>query len=431
MTDKPTRVIVLDDDPTGTQTVAGVPVVLTPERGTLERAAGLSPGPLWVLTNTRAMGLAAAQSTLSHVAREVRAVFGQSARLVLRGDSTLRGHVLGEIDTLSMPGSVALFVPAFIELGRVTIDGVHYVTDGGRRIGVASTEYARDPEFAYRTSSLIDWIADRDPARPALGLSADVLRGHGPSALSDLLVTAPDGAVIIPDAETFDDLHAIRDAWLDAQQRGRQVVLRCAASLASVITGLRPRPVTLTPADGPVLVVCGSHTAGAAAQLAALTSTDDIVSHEIDIAQVLPAVSADHGYIAQFARAVAESLSRRRVAVLSTPRVARPDNLTLAAGEAIMDALVATVRQLRGTFSALVTKGGITSARIARDSLRVPIAYVEGQVLPGIPVWSLSYPPGDGIEHVIVPGNVGPPTAIRDIVDQLTTSAPVQRRPSR
>ena len=431
MSDQATRVIVLDDDPTGTQTVADVPVVLKPERATLTRVSDLTPGPLWVLTNTRAMGLAAAQSTLRHIAEETRAVFGQSVRLVLRGDSTLRGHVLGEIDTLSVPGSVALFVPAFIELGRVTIDGVHYVTDSGRRVEVAATEYARDPEFSYRTSSLTDWIADRDPSRPAFGLRADVLRSHGPGALSDLLVRAPDGAVIIPDAETIDDLQAIRDAWLAAQQRGRPVVLRCAASLASVITGLHTRPVTLSTADGPVLVVCASYTAGAAAQLAALTSGHDVVRHEIDLARVLPAVSADHGYVAHVARGVAESLSMHRVVVLSTPRVARPDHLTLAAGEAIMDAVVAIVGQLRGKFSALVTKGGITSARIARDALRVPIAYVEGQVVPGVPVWAHSFPPGDGIEHVIVPGNVGLPTAIRDIVDQLTTSAPVHSNPSR
>jgi uncharacterized protein YgbK (DUF1537 family) len=261
------RVIVLDDDPTGTQTVADLPVVLRPDRETLARAAGQRPGPVWVLTNTRAMTAERARITLGEIARDVRSVFGQAACLVLRGDSTLRGHVLAEIDTLSSPGSVALFVPAFIEQGRV---------------GRASLRREPRHDLAYAQ--------------------------HADSS----------------------------------------------------------------------------------------------------------------GYCRTLASAVADSLASRRVVVLSTPRDTRPGAMTFAAGEAIMDSVVATVRLLRGTFAALVTKGGITSARVARDALGVSIAYVRGQVLPGIPAWELSCPPGGGIGQVIVPGNVGQPSAINQIVDQLT-----------
>src|SRR5260370_2450019 len=92
---------------------------------------------------------AEAQSSLAATVDRVHAVLGPSVRLVLRGDSTLRGHVLGEIDTLSVPGSVALFVPAFVEQGRVTIGGVHYVTLGNRRGEAAATG---DPQHTARSS---------------------------------------------------------------------------------------------------------------------------------------------------------------------------------------------------------------------------------------------------------------------------------------
>ena len=413
------RIVVLDDDPTGTQTVADLPVVLTPDVATLSAVAAAWSGPVWVLTNTRAMPWPAAQSQLAATVANARAAFGSTVRFVLRGDSTLRGHVLGEIDTLSTASSVALFVPAFIEQGRFTIHGVHYVTVGDKLVEVSATEYARDPEFGYRTSDLVQWIADREAGRTALGMPLEVLRAGGSAALADLLVGAPSHAVVVPDAESAADLRAIHAAWMQAQRRGRTVVLRCASSLAGVVTGTPGRPVVLNPVTGPVLVVCGSYTSGAAAQLAALDGLAGVAAHEIDLSRALAASLDAASYRRSLAGEVAASLQAGSVAVLSTPRAASRQDLSFAAGEKIMDALVSTVRELRGQFSAVITKGGITSARIARDAMGVRVAYVRGQVSGGIPVWADGFPPTGAIDQVVVPGNVGPPQAVREILGQL------------
>lgn len=416
------RVVILDDDPTGTQGVSGLPVVLDPRPGTLRRMFREWPGPLWVLTNTRAMPEADAVGLLRQIAGRVRESAGQGAQLVLRGDSTLRGHVLAEIDALAPAGSVALFVPAFLEQGRVTVQGVHYVTAGGRRVPVARTEYARDPEFGYQASNLAEWIAAREPGRPAAGMPLDVLRAAGPDALADLLVSAPDRCVVVPDAETAADLEIISAAWRAALRRGRPVVLRCAASMAGVVTGARPRRITLAPAGGPVLVVCASYTSGATAQLAALAEADGIAWHELDLARALTAGPEAARYCRQLSAAIAASLPTARACVLSTPRRPLPEHLSLAAGQQIMNVVVRTVRELTGKFAAVVSKGGITSARVARDALAVPVAYVDGQVLPGIPVWELGYPPAGAVRQVVVPGNVGEPDALVQIVGQLTAA---------
>ena len=413
------RVVVLDDDPTGTQGVAGLPVVLNPDADTLGRTTRQWSGPLWVLTNTRAMPEAAAAGLVRQIAADVRAVAGPGAQLVLRGDSTLRGHVLAEIDALSPAGAVALFVPAFLDQGRVTVAGVHYVTVGGRRVPVAQTEYARDPEFGYRTSDLVEWVAEKEPGRPAAGMPLDVLRAAGPAALADLLCTAPDRCVVVPDAETAGDLEIIAAAWAQAQSRGRPVVLRCAATMASVVTGARPHRLTLEPAGGPVLVVCASYTSGATAQLAALAGLAGVGWHELDLARALPGACGPDRYRAELTAAVAAALPQTRVCVLSTPRQALPAHLNLATGEQIMDAVVQVARGLDGQFAAVVSKGGITSARLARDAFAVPVAYVHGQVLPGIPVWELGYPPAGAVRQVVVPGNVGEPDALAQIVSQL------------
>ncbi len=338
---------------------------------------------------------------------------------VLRGDSTLRGHVLGEIDTLSTATSVALFVPAFIEQGRVTIHGVHYVTVGDDLVEVAATEYARDPEFGYRSSDLVAWVAEREAGRTALPMPLEVLRTEGPSALADLLVRAPSHAVVVPDAESAADLRTIRAAWIEAQRRGRDVVLRCASSLASIVTGTPGKPVALSPVDGPVLVVCGSYTSGAAAQLAALDGLAGVAAHEIDLLQALAASPVASRYRRTLASEVGASLQAGMVAVLSTPRSTSIPHLSFAAGEKIMDVVVATVSELQGQFAAVITKGGITSARIARDALGMRVAYVRGQVAGGIPVWADGFPPTGAMDQVVVPGNVGPPNAIREVLGQL------------
>ena len=57
-------VVVLDDDPTGTQTVSGVPVVTSWEQSLLQEELRKKPRMLFILTNSRA--LTAAQSQALH-----------------------------------------------------------------------------------------------------------------------------------------------------------------------------------------------------------------------------------------------------------------------------------------------------------------------------------------------------------------------------
>jgi uncharacterized protein YgbK (DUF1537 family) len=412
------RIVVLDDDPTGTQTVSDVAIVLSPDRASLDAAAAQSDGPVWVLTNIRAMSWERARPQLVGIVADVRAAFGPATQLVLRGDSTLRGHVLGEIDVLSSPGSVAMFVPAFVEQGRITIGGVHYVTVDGRRVEVASTEYARDADFSYTTSDLVQWVHDREPGRPAVGIPLKELRTEGAQAVKAALLAAPAHAVVVPDVESVDDLRIIRDGWLAAQRVGRSVVLRCAASMASVATGSSARIVAPRKADGPILLVCGSHTQGATDQLAALDGVAGMVRHEVDPARVLSGATGD--YLEAVVAAVSDSLRAGRLTVVSTTRVADPAYLGMTSGEAIMDFLVTLVGGLPVRSSTVITKGGITSARIARDALHAPIADVRGQILPGIPLWTLHLPDGREMEQVVVPGNIGDRNALRDIVEKVS-----------
>lgn len=126
----------LDDDPTGGQTVADVPVVTAWESDDLEwlltrdRIMGV------VLTNSRALQAEQAAEVNRTIAERALAIgrrLGIEVSLISRSDSTLRGHVAAELRALvdglrnaGQPADVVLLAPAFFEAGRVTHDDVHY-----------------------------------------------------------------------------------------------------------------------------------------------------------------------------------------------------------------------------------------------------------------------------------------------------------------
>ena len=109
--------VVLDDDPTGTQAMSGVSIVLDWSDGAIAAAIRDGDPSVHVLTNSRAHTAAEASALTGSAARAARAAF-PAARLLLRGDSTLRGHVWEEYEAVrrtispDVPGVPLLLVPA-------------------------------------------------------------------------------------------------------------------------------------------------------------------------------------------------------------------------------------------------------------------------------------------------------------------------------
>ena len=86
----------------------------------------------------------------------------------------------------------------------------------------------------------------------------------------------------------------------------------------------------------------------------------------------------------------------------------------------ISEAITSIVARLSVQPSFIIAKGGITSSDVGTKGLSVKKATVMGQIKPGIPVWQTGaeskfpYMP-----YVIFPGNVGTPTTLREIVEEL------------
>ncbi|WP_053914344.1 four-carbon acid sugar kinase family protein [Streptomyces sp. TP-A0875] len=414
-----TKTVVLDDDPTGTQSASGVTVLLTWDADTIAQVLR-DHDAVYLQTNSRAISEADAVALCRRVAGEIAQVATELAEhvdVVLRGDSTLRGHVFAETDVFVGDDSPILFLPAFPAGGRTTRDGVHYVGTAAGDVPAHETEYARDPVFPFRSSDMVAYVRELG-GREAVSVPLDVLRAGGGSAVAEALLSAPGRSVVAPDAVTDEDIDLVHAGLSRARSAGRRVVVRCAAPLAArcagaVSAGLLPAPVS-RPA-GPVLVVCGSHTDGATAQLARLTAATGVVPHAIDTdAALLDPRRAGRAVVDR----VRADLTTRGLAIVSSSRSRRPADNTLSHGERVMTALTTAVDALADDAAVVVAKGGITSAEVARTGLGAHAARVRGQILPGVSVWDLTTRRGDRV-YVVVPGNVGGPATLADIARLL------------
>ncbi|WP_159793073.1 four-carbon acid sugar kinase family protein [Puerhibacterium puerhi] len=410
------KTIVLDDDPTGTQSATGVRVLLESDSDLLT-AALRDADSVYVQTNSRALHEADAVALVRRIredGEEAARRLGTQVRFVLRGDSTLRGHVFAETEALLDGDAVMLFVPAFPAGGRTTIDGTHLVRIGDRLLPAHETEYADDPVFPFSTGVLVDYVAEKS-GRPAVHVPLVGVRGD---TLAGVLEQAEPGSVVLPDVETDDDVRAIARAVEVATTAGAHVVVRSAAPLAAALAGVQSEgllPSPLVDAAAPTLLVCGSHTAGATAQLEPVLATWGAAS----VVSTAAALDAPHAAGVAAADDARVQLAARPLAIVTTERRRAAEHGTLDHGERVMTALTTSVRELLPQVSVIVSKGGITSAEVARTGIGATSALVLGQVLPGVSVWQMSAHDGREILYVVVPGNVGGPDTLERVLDAV------------
>jgi len=92
---------------------------------------------------------------------------------------------------------------------------------------------------------------------------------------------------------------------------------------------------------------------------------------------------------------------------ITTERTRLAEHNTLEHGEKVMEALISAVTQIAPLVEAVIAKGGITSADVARKGIGAKSAWVLGQILPGISLWKIEDRTGRSLYYVVVPGNVG------------------------
>lgn len=431
------KIVVLDDDPTGTQTVSVLPVLTRWDSDTLQAEFRGDANCFYILTNSRSLPPAQAQA----LSREIGAALRQAADaegrdfvVVSRSDSTLRGHFPAEMDALAAGldrhFDAWIVLPAFIEGGRYTIHHVHYVQEADALIPAGETPFAQDVAFGYRASDLREWVAEKTNGRVPAGavktISIDDLRG-GAQHICDKLMRLPARSICVVDAADYADLEIFVLGLLDAEALGKRFLYRTAASFVRVRAGIEPRPL-LKAADLNLnggrggLTIVGSYVPKTSAQLERLSALSGVEQVQVD-ATLLADETARASEIDRVAASVSQLLEADRTVVVATTRayVAGDDPVTsLLISQRISDGLVAILRKLSVRPRYLIAKGGITSSDLAIKGLEVRRAWVLGQMLSGVPVWELGAESRcPGLPYVVFPGNVGSETALAEIVTAL------------
>ena len=438
-----TRIAVLDDDPTGTQSVHGVPVLTTWETADLRAALTHACTTFFVLTNSRGHS----RPEAAHISRTIAArlagladELGVDVEVVSRSDSTLRGHFPAEIDSLQQGFGErdrhydgVIICPCFLEVGRVTVDDVHRVREGDWFVPAADTEFAADATFGYQSSNLRAWVQEKTDGRvtseQVRSVSLADIRNGGPDRVARLL-QEPGGGTVVVNVAAYADLEVFVLGLLDAEAAGRRFLYRTGPSFVRVRAGIEPKPV-LGPQDiytggdrpGCGLVVVGSHAALSTRQLEAATALGGLHPVELSVPRLLgPDRAAE---IDRAVGEVADRLAHTDVVLFTSRGLIRTDDPddSLAFSRSVSGALAEVVARLdRGRPPRfIVAKGGITSSDVATAGLGVRRAEVAGQLLPGaVSVWLLTadsdFP---GLPYVIFPGNVGDAETLARVVSIL------------
>jgi uncharacterized protein YgbK (DUF1537 family) len=430
------KIIVLDDDPTGSQTVHSCLLLTRWDTATLKAALDDSAPLFFILTNTRGMDAARAADVTREVCDNLKRALADYSGPVLfvsRSDSTLRGHYPVETDVMNAalgPFDATILTPAFFEGGRITRDSTHYLMVDGKPVPTHETEFARDSVFGYRTAYLPEYVAEKTGGRVTADsvqrLTLADLRG---GRVDTWLASLHDNAIGVVDGETPDDYRQFADAVLKAAGGGKRLLFRSAASLLTALAKLPPQPVaadafaTLVRNKQPGAVIVGSHVAKTTAQLSALLKERGVVGLPLDVAR-LPAERG--AVVEELTASIAHAHAGGLTPVVFTSRAERQFSSVaerLAFGEAVSGTLMDVVRRLPPTLGFLISKGGITSNDVLSSGLALTASRVLGQILPGVTVVQT---PSDHrlpqLPVVVFPGNVGGDGALAEAYRRLAPS---------
>ena len=439
------KIVVLDDDPTGVQTVHDITVYTNWDRDSIRRGFEEENNLFYIMTNSR--GFTAEQTTKAH--HEIAAVVDEVARetgreyiFISRSDSTLRGHYPLETKLLrddyekytgkKIDGEI--LCPFFKEGGRFTIGNVHYVKYGNELVPANETEFAKDKTFGYTAATMPGYVEEKTggefKAEDVTCITLEEIHDMDIDGIQAKLIAVKDFNKIIVNSVDYADIKVFCVALYRAMAAGKVFMFRTAAAIVKVLGGVTDQPLLTrekmvqTETDNGGVIVVGSHTDKTTRQLNCLKTLDNIEFIELDAtlvrdeaafkAEVQRCLDLENKCIAA-GKTVCCYTTR---ALITADTGDKEDELRLSVR--ISDAVQSLVGRLSVTPSFVIAKGGITSSDVGTKALAVKKANVLGQIRPGIPVWQT----GDDsrfprIPYVIFPGNVGEDETLKEAAEIL------------
>ncbi|KAM6513073.1 hypothetical protein FSOLCH5_010771 [Fusarium solani] len=437
--------VVLDDDPTGTQTCHGINVLTVWDVDTIQQEFSMNPTGFFILTNSRALPSGEARALVTEICQNVRIAAEKSQKafeVVLRGDSTLRGHLPEEPEAAEealgrFDGWIV--APFFFQGGRYTIDDVHYIEEDGVLVPVSQTPFAQDATFGYKNANLRQYVMEKCGGRfdvsCFISITLEDIRLGGPAGVAKKLLSVETSVnrVFIVNAAAESDMHVFVAGLLDAEKSGRRYLYRTAAAFVSSRLGLKGiQPLTLkdlgvltdTRNSPGGLIVAGSYVPKTTAQLAVLRERrgDKITVIELDVGELITSAEVADAVVKAAAEQASAKIAEGHDVLVMTSRslVKGIDALgSLRIGSRVAKALVQLVEAIDMRPRYIIAKGGITSSDAATKGLKMRRAKILGQAAPGVPLWRCDEETSRhrGVPYVVFPGNVGSDQTLADVVE--------------
>lgn len=439
------KIIVLDDDPTGVQTIHDISVYTDWSVDSIEKGFLESNAMFFILTNSRGFTAAETEKVhreISSTILEVSSKVKKDFIIISRGDSTLRGHYPLETsvikDTIEAKSDYTfdgeVLLPFFKEGGRFTINNIHYVQYGDDLVPAGETEFAKDRTFGYTKSHLGEWVEEKSngefTAEHTAYISLESIRALDIEGITKQFLAVHDFNKVVVNAVDYVDVKIVTIALIRAIKAGKHFLYRSAAALTKVLGGVSDKEL-LTRAEliseetnHGGLIIVGSHVKKTTEQLEELKTCNFIEFVEFNchlvlqpeqFQQEIDRVVATCEQLIGDGKTVAVYTRRER---LDLGENKKEEELLLSVQ--ISDAVTSIVQRIKTRPKYIVAKGGITSSDVGTKGLKVQRATVAGQIKPGIPVWitgaESKFP---GIAYVIFPGNVGTKDTLRETVELL------------
>ncbi|MDF7639856.1 four-carbon acid sugar kinase family protein [Lactobacillus sp. ESL0791] len=440
-----TKIIVLDDDPTGSQTLHDISVYTNWSITSIRQGFAEKNSMFYILTNSRGLTENETKTLHTEIAKNICQVASETRQkflIISRSDSTLRGHypleteilkkVIEKEMTIKYDGEVIM--PFLKEGGRFTINDVHYVQMGEKLVPAGETEFAKDATFGFKSSNLKDWVQEKTVgrylAKDVTSIELADLRTLNITKITAQLQHVKNFNKVIVNAADYCDVQVFVIALIQAITNGKNFIFRTAAALPKIIGGVSDKPLLTkndlvaqdTTAGG--LIIVGSHVQKSTEQLNELKKLSNIKFIEFNATKILTKeglipeeerVSAEVNKLLQQGRTVTVYTSRKKIEAADNN-----EEHSLKLSVSISEAITNIVKNLTVKPRFLIAKGGITSSDVGVHGLGVKRATVAGQIKPGIPVWNTGmeakFPK---LAYVIFPGNVGNKETLREVVEEL------------
>ena len=430
------KFVVIDDDPTGSQTVHDCLLLLKWDYSTLIKGFESQSNLFFILANTRSLSENDAKLIIEGICKNLKAVIASEAYaeeiiFISRGDSTLRGHNFLEPSALNSclgPFDATFHIPAFIEGKRFTINGLHFVD----KMPINKTIFARDKIFGYETSNVKNLLFEKSKSHINLDdiqnlflSDIEILNDEANNIVFKKLKNLKNNKHVIVDVENYSQLKKF-SLIIKKLTKQKKFLFRTAASFISSISEKKSNPKDDKFFSNlriknkqkrflPGLVIVGSYVELSTIQLKNLLEISTCEPIELNVFEFFRITSSQNNqnqrnfFKNKIMREIRFSFEKGKTPVLFTSR----KFLSLDYSEqfnfynSLALFIAELVEDLKYEIGYLISKGGITTNVILSNGLNADYVYLEGQILTGISVVTYNLKNDEKLPVVTHPGNIG------------------------